>query len=265
MIPKKIHYCWFGGNPLPESFQICLRSWKKYLPDYEITEWNESNFDLNCCEYVKLAAGQKQWAFVSDYARALALYEHGGIYMDIDVEVKLPFDEFLQHRAFSGFEIKGSPFTAVWGTEKNHPWPKRVLEFYNQKTNFNLTTNTVFVSDLLVNEYKVDPNRDELQILDDGIVIYPSTYFCLDLPKNYATHHFIGTWHKRDSPNPFKDYVNTFYLLASLKDLANGKEQVHNIFQNKKSINPNAFLDQIPFKIILKYVRSKLISKIFQK
>ena len=62
MIPKKIHYCWFGGNPLPESFHICLASWKKHLPDYEIIEWNETNFDINCCEYVKLAAEKKKWA-----------------------------------------------------------------------------------------------------------------------------------------------------------------------------------------------------------
>jgi hypothetical protein len=262
MIPKKIHYCWFGGNSLPESFQICLESWKKYLPDYEIIKWNESNFDLNSCEYVRLAAEQKHWAFVSDYARALALYEHGGIYMDIDVEVKLPFDEFLQHRAFSGFEIKGSPFTAVWGSEKGHPWPKKVVDFYEQKNNFDLTTNTVFVSDLLINEYKIDPNRDELQFLDDGIVIYPSTYFCLDLPKNYATHHFIGTWHKRNTPNPFKDYITTHYILNLLKDLPNGKKEIHNIFQNKKSIDSKDILDQIPFKVILKYLWRKIKSKI---
>ena len=134
MIPKKIHYCWFGGNPLPESFQICLASWKKYLPDYEIIEWNETNFDINCCEYVKLAASNKKWAFVSDYARALALFEQGGIYMDIDVEVKHNLDEFLHHRAFSGFEISGSPFTALWATEKGHIWPKKVLDFYTNKS-----------------------------------------------------------------------------------------------------------------------------------
>jgi mannosyltransferase OCH1-like enzyme len=77
MIPKKIHYCWFGGNPLPESFQICLASWKKYLPDYEIIEWNETNFDIHCCEYVRKAAENRKWAFVSDYARAKALHEQG--------------------------------------------------------------------------------------------------------------------------------------------------------------------------------------------
>lgn len=262
MIPKIIHYCWFGGKPKPESFNICLESWKKYLPDYEIIEWNESNFDLNVCEYVQLAVKENQWAFVSDYARAQALYEHGGIYMDIDVEVKLPLDEFLHHRAFSGFEIKGSPFTAVWGAESGHPWPRKVLEFYHQKSDFDLTTNTVFVSDLLINQYKVNPEMDELQELEDGIVIYPSTTFCLDLPKNYASHHFIGTWHKRDTPNPFKDYVHSYYYLNEVVKLKDGNKQAHNVFANRKTIEPEEFLDKIPFRIILSYVKRKLLKKI---
>lgn len=258
MIPKIIHYCWFGGNPKPESFYICLDSWKKYLPDYEIMEWNESNFDINCCAYVRLAAEQKKWAFVSDYSRALALYELGGIYMDIDVEVKLPLDEFLTHRAFSGFEIKGSPFTALWGTEQGHPWPKRVLEFYHEKTNFDLTTNTVFVSDLLVTEYGIDPDRDELQEGNDGIIIYPSTYFCLDLPKNYASHHFVGTWHERDSPNPFKDYIHTHYKTQEMIAIKNGKAELHNLINNMTMVEAKDLLDQIPLKMITKYLLNKI-------
>jgi len=258
MIPKKIHYCWFGGNPKPESFYICLESWKKCMPDFEIIEWNESNFDINCCTYVKLAAENKKWAFVSDYARALALFEQGGIYMDIDVEVKFPLDEFLVHRAFSGFEIKGSPFTALWATEIGHPWPKRVLDFYHEKQNFDLTTNTVIVSDLLVKEYGIDPNKDELQFGKDGIVIYPSTYFCLDLPKNYAAHHFVGTWHDRDIPNPFKDYVHAHYKTKEFVEIKNGKKEVHNVIFNMKMFEAEQLLNQIPFRLIVKYVISNL-------
>ena len=261
MIPKKIHYCWFGGNAKPESFYICLDSWKKYLPDYEIIEWNENNFDINCCEYVMLAAKSKKWAFVSDYARALALYEQGGIYMDIDVEVKFPLDEFLAHRAFSGFEIKGSPFTALWGTEKGHPWAKRVTDFYNDKKGFDLTTNTVFVSDLLVKEYGIDPTKDEYQETKDGIVIYPSTYFCLDLPKNYATHHFVGTWHERDTPNPFKDYVHAYYKAREFAEIKNGKAEIHNVIRNMKMMDAEALLDQIPLKLIAKYLIKKLTKR----
>ncbi len=260
MIPRIIHYCWFGGNPKPQSFNVCLESWKKYLPDYEIKEWNETNFSMESCPYVKKAAEQKKWAFVSDYARALALFKEGGIYLDIDVEVKLPLDEFLQHRAFSGFEIKGSPFTALWGTEPNHPWPQKVLDFYHQKKDFDLTTNTVFVSDLLVAQYKIDPNKDEYQELEDGIVIYPSTYFCLELPKNYATHHFIGTWHERDTPNPFKDYVHAYYKLEQLVKIKNGKKEIHNVIHNQKMINSDDILKQFPLRMLIKHTIKRIIS-----
>ena len=95
-IPKIIHYCWFGGKPLNKLGEKCLKSWKKFFPDYEIIEWNESNFDVNCCQYVKEAYEAKKWAFVSDYARFKILYEQGGIYFDTDVEVIRPFDAILK-------------------------------------------------------------------------------------------------------------------------------------------------------------------------
>lgn len=104
MITKRIHYCWFGGKPLNNLGKKCLKSWKKYLPDYEIVEWNESNFDLNCCRYVQEAAKEKKWAFVSDYARYKILYEQGGIYFDTDVEVLKSFDDILANGAFMGCE-----------------------------------------------------------------------------------------------------------------------------------------------------------------
>lgn len=86
MIPKIIHYCWFGGNPLPEDAKKYIESWRKYCPGYEIKEWNESNFDINCCDYVREAYEAKKWAFVSDYARFYILYQYGGLYFDTDVE-----------------------------------------------------------------------------------------------------------------------------------------------------------------------------------
>ena len=104
MIPKKIHYCWFGGNPLPPLAVKCIESWKKYLPDYEIKEWNESNFDLNYNDYVREAYEAKKWAFITDVVRLYAMVTEGGIYMDTDVEVLKPLDELLQYDAVSGFE-----------------------------------------------------------------------------------------------------------------------------------------------------------------
>ena len=101
-IPKKIHYCWFGRGQMPELAIKCLASWKKNLPDYEVIEWNEDNFDINSNRYVKEAYESKKYAFVTDYVRLYVLYNHGGIYMDTDVEVLKPLDVFLVNRAFTG-------------------------------------------------------------------------------------------------------------------------------------------------------------------
>ena len=97
MIPKVIHYCWFGGNPLPEEAKRCIESWKKYCPDYKIIEWNENNYDVNSNEYMKAAYKEKKWAFVSDYARIDVVYKCGGIYMDTDVELVKELDTFLNN------------------------------------------------------------------------------------------------------------------------------------------------------------------------
>lgn len=109
MIPKIIHYCWFGGNPLPELAVKCIESWKKYCPDYEIKRWDESNFDLKCCDYVKEAYQAKKWAFVSDYVRFKVLYDEGGLYFDTDVELIKPIDDILARGPFMGVEV-GQPF-----------------------------------------------------------------------------------------------------------------------------------------------------------
>ena len=104
MIPKKIHYCWFGGNEKPKSVKKCIDSWKKFCPDYEIIEWNESNFNIYENGYTKLCCENKRWAFLSDYARLKVIYDNGGIYFDTDVEVVKSFDDLLDCDAFFGFE-----------------------------------------------------------------------------------------------------------------------------------------------------------------
>lgn len=104
MIPKKIHYCWFGGNPKPKLAEKCIASWKKYCPGWEIIEWNESNFDVNCCGYTKMCLEQKKYAFLSDYVRLLVVAEHGGVYFDTDVELLKPIDDLLKNEAYFGFE-----------------------------------------------------------------------------------------------------------------------------------------------------------------
>lgn len=104
MIPKIIHYCWFGGNPLPESAKKCIASWRKFLPDYEIKEWNESNFDVNIIPYTAEAYKAKKYAFVSDYARFYILYKYGGLYFDTDVEVIRNMDDIIARGPFMGCE-----------------------------------------------------------------------------------------------------------------------------------------------------------------
>ncbi len=104
MIPKIIHYCWFGKGPKPKLAQKCIDSWKKYCPDYEIIEWNESNFDVNMNGYTKMCYEQKKYAFLSDYARLFVTCEHGGLYFDTDVELLRSPEELLSNEAFFGFE-----------------------------------------------------------------------------------------------------------------------------------------------------------------
>ena len=111
MIPKKIHYCWFGGNPLPKSAVRCINSWKKYCPDYEIIEWNEQNFNINMNPYTRMCYQQKKFAFLSDFVRLFVVNQHGGIYFDTDVELIKNPDFLLENEAFFGFETdvaKGS-------------------------------------------------------------------------------------------------------------------------------------------------------------
>ena len=168
MIPKVIHYCWFGGNPLPEDAKKCLASWKKHCPEYEIIEWNESNFDVNSNCYIKEAYEAKKYAFVTDYVRLFVMYEYGGIYMDTDVELVKNLDDFLKNRAFSGFESSNSIPTGIMASVKHFKLFGDLLEYYenrhflNDDGSYDTTTNTVTITKMckkyglvLNNKYQV--------------------------------------------------------------------------------------------------------------
>lgn len=132
MIPKKIHYCWFGRGEKPKLAKKCIESWKKYCPDYEIIEWNEDNFDVNINAYTKMCYEQKKYAFLTDYIRLLVIKNHGGIYFDTDVEVVNSFDDLLDNSAFFGFENKEYVNTGIgFGAEKEHEILQRMLEEYD--------------------------------------------------------------------------------------------------------------------------------------
>ena len=216
MIPKVIHYCWFGGNPLPELAQKCVASWRKFFPDYEIKEWNESNFDVNIIPYTAQAYAARKYAFVSDYARFWVLYREGGIYFDTDVEVIRPMDDIISRGSFMGCELKYNPKATP---ETMYVAPglglcvnpglgllKELLDLYatlsflnpdgtrNQKTIVDYTTELLCKHGL--------KNVPDIQQVAD-VWIYPNDYFA---PKNVDTkklvitentrsiHHYDASW-----------------------------------------------------------------------
>lgn len=215
-IPKIIHYCWFGRNKLPEEAIMCINSWKKYFPGYEIKEWDEDNFDINICDYVKEAYEKKRWAFVSDYARFWILHNYGGIYFDTDVEVIKPFDDILRNGPYMGCEpAKGKDLYLANGVVVNPGLGmgavpgmklyKDVLDYYNR---------ICFDADDLVTVCRhttailVEHGFKGTQGIEyiDNVKIYPEEYFC---PINYITgecnikhntysiHHYSETWHTK--------------------------------------------------------------------
>lgn len=167
-----------------------MTSWKKYLPDYKFIEWNESNFPIDYNKFVKEAYEQKKYAFVSDVVRLWALYNYGGIYLDVDVEVFKPLDEFLNEPAFTGFENIGFPVCATMGAEKGNPLIKELLDYYNDKE-FTTKTNTVIISEIL-EKHGIDRDKNEIQRTNE-ITVYPKEYFVGGL---YTKHWFNGSWTK---------------------------------------------------------------------
>ena len=134
MIPKVIHYCWFGGNPLPELAIRYIDSWRQRCPDYEIKKWDETNFDVYSCDFVKEAYESKKWAFVSDYARLWIVFNYGGVYLDTDVELVKSLDELLDNKCFLGAETTGQVNTGLgFGAEKNNVVVKLLLNEYNNR------------------------------------------------------------------------------------------------------------------------------------
>lgn len=254
MIPKKIHYCWFGGHAKHELAEHCIASWKKIHPDYELVEWNESNAPLEDNNYVKEAFAQKKWAFVSDYVRSKVMYEHGGIYMDTDMELKMPLNEFLNEKAVCGFEVKGVPYSAFWMAEPEHQLSKDFVAYYNEQEGFIERINTDIFSEMLEKEYGADRYSDTIQKLKHDVTLYPSVYFSQDLPKNYVSHHFNGSWFGGDEENTHKKMVNTYGLLERLVNAPGASKSIDSIINKHKIIDVNKVLDLFPKESIRKYL-----------
>ncbi len=212
MIPKVIHYCWFGHKPLPPLALKCIASWRKYLPDYEIKEWNEQNFDVNQNPYVEQAYRNKKYAFVSDFARFKIMYEYGGVYFDTDVEVVKSLDDIIEKGSFWGMELSesdGALYCAPglgFGCIPGLDLCKEMIDLYGSLNFYengccNLKTVVQYFSELLMKK----GIRLSLNVVKyEDVYIYPPEFFC---PKSYKSgeirltentrtiHHYAASWH----------------------------------------------------------------------
>lgn len=235
MIPKTIHYCWFGYGEKSKEIEKYINGWKSILTDYSFKEWNEGNFDVKANLYVREAYEAKKWAFVTDYVRLYALYYEGGIYMDTDVELLKSLNFFLECRAFSGFEARESGLTAVMGAEKGMPIIRKLMNYYEtnhfigENGKYNLTTNTAITTEYL-RKYGLKLNGKKQTIKD--FTLFPQYYFCPNTfgmifgkkpHKSYAIHHMHSSW---------TDEVRHIDLLSNTKHYIGGK--VRNIIGTKR-------------------------------
>lgn len=198
-IPKIIHYVWMGKKEKPKEIIRCMNSWRK-LKDYQFIEWNEDNFDINSNEFVKKAYENKKWAFVSDYVRAWAIYNYGGIYFDTDILLidSKRFENLLLNEGFIGYESNLMPFTAVFGAEKNNSFVKDMLLHYEECNNDLNTTNTKWVTELLINKYNCKLGNQE-QILKNNLKLYKKEILCEPSKSSITVHAFTSTWVEKKS------------------------------------------------------------------
>lgn len=219
MIPKKIHYCWFGNGEKPELAIKCIESWKTHCPDYELVEWNEQSFDIDSAPlYVRQAYENKKWAFVTDYVRLYAMVNYGGVYMDTDVEVIKNIDAFLDNSAFSGFEDGVNIPTGIMASEKDFPLFKKLLDYYddvsfvNEDGTLNTVTNVTIITGICEKNGLIKNNK--FQIID-GFALYPKDYFCpidyetgklIKTQNTFTIHWFAGSWRSKEEQEQMRKW-----------------------------------------------------------
>lgn len=213
MIPKIIHYCWFGRGEMPQLARDCIASWHKYMPDWEYKLWNEDNFNVKDVPYVREAYEAKKYAFVSDYVRLYALMTQGGLYLDVDFEVFKPFDNLRNFPAFAGYEgSKRSPvMMGVIASEPDGEWVKDMIGHYENRHfaladgTFDLTPNVTFLTQKMIADGLVCNNKEQDF---KGLHIFPVDYFCPKLTtgeyirttNTYCDHKGLDSWSARKKP-----------------------------------------------------------------
>lgn len=212
MIPKVIHYCWFGGAPKPKSVLRCINSWKKHCPDFEIREWTEKDFDVTQNEYTRQAYEAKAWGFVPDYIRLWIIYHHGGFYLDTDVQVIKNLSPLCNYPAFAGFQEDGYVALGLgFGAELGNPFigahmqQYEALQFISSDGIINNTPSPVYTN-LLLEKWGLDIHNGVTQDLGD-IIVFSKDYFC---PKDftsgitkvtqntYSIHQFDASWYSEE-------------------------------------------------------------------
>ena len=215
MIPKIIHLCWLSGDPYPAKIARCLETWKKYLPDYQVMLWETNRFDLNSSVWVKQAFEKKKYAFAADYIRFYALYHHGGIYLDSDVEVLKSFDDLLDLPYFMGAEKAQTPEAAIIGAEKGCDWIKACLDYYQDRPFIKEdgSLDILTVPDIMIKQIeRIKPVRvlsleDSLNIrkldMQKEVLEFNDAFFSPKVfdsrevevtPYTYAIHHYQNSW-----------------------------------------------------------------------
>lgn len=207
MIPKIIHYCWFGGKPLPKEVKEYMATWRQHFPGFEIKQWDESNFDVDALEYTRQAYFAKKYAFVSDVARLYALVQEGGLYLDTDILIKKPFpEEWLDLNGFGSFEHDSYVETGLIASEAGNKFIKGFLDSYKEQkffkgVMFDMTTNVIRFTRFM-QSYGFEMNNRQQTV--DGFCLFPQQLLCgkdwqsgrYDDDSTYAVHDYAGTWGK---------------------------------------------------------------------
>lgn len=262
MIPKKIHYCWFGNTELPDKDKKCIESWKKYCPDYEIIRWDESNFDITKCKYMRQAYGQKKWGFVPDFARLDIIYNEGGIYLDTDVELIKGVEDLLDNSAFMGFEDRYSVnLGSGFGAEKHNKIIGFLRDMYynisfiDKDGNLNLTASPMYTTKGLQNLGLILNNQTQMIY---NIKIYPSEWFSpIDFSSGivkktvntHSIHHYNMSW---------KDEEEKGLILKKQKNIQKFGLHIGN-FINRINIL-FFFIKRYGFKVVIKKLYKRILN-----